>query len=252
MEQSGFWAVWGKISAVLATIATCIGIWVSLNPGGEDLELHIRSHQYTLSPDLSNSIKSNFKNFSYPELRNAIDEEFNEDLKVSRAVESFIEEYHEKSWQGLSKYEIHKYNGFSYIVIANTGDRTASDIRIDFPSSGIVVEVEQDDTRTTKKFNKVIEVKDIRAGTSTVLGVWSEDRVRGYDLESVNLTHKNGKGTVSWDIVASGYVEFLAKYPFFIFPVLFVVFILGGVLGSSSSSSSSSKHNDSQEIEPEK
>ncbi|HGY9592079.1 TPA: hypothetical protein ACOJP0_004939 [Vibrio harveyi] len=249
MEQSGFWAVWGKISAVLATIATCIGIWVSLNPGGEDLELHISSHQYALSPDISNSIKSNFKNFSYPELRNAIDEEFNDDRKVSRAVESFIERYHEKSWKGLSKYEIHKYSGFSYIVITNTGDRTASEIRIDFPSNGIVVEVEQDDTRTIKKFNKVIEVEDIRAGTSTVFGVWSEDRVRGYDLESINLTHKNGKGTVSWDIVASGYVEFLGKYPYFILPVLFVVFILGGILGSSSSSS---KCEDSQETEYEK
>ena len=248
-SESRFWDIFGKFSAVVATVGTVIGIWFAINQSSEDIELYVESDLYVLDPILKEAVKDNFEVFSYSKLNETFKNEFPEkDFNRSNIVD-LVEKIHKESWGEINQFNFDDYKGFSYLIVSNTGTKTAREIKIDLPISGIALQIASDDSRKIDHFKKVIAVDDIRAGNQSVVAVWSETEVSKYRYKDINVTHKNGVGSVSWPIKASGLGWYFTEYSYFIPLFIYVIFLIGGLFGSSSKRNSENEKKDNEQPE---
>ncbi len=230
-NESSFWSIMGKISVILTIITAVYAIWVIFSQQAEDLELHIESVTYELNPRLKESVEKSFKVFSYFELRKAIKNELPQEIYKEFDFVEFIQKLHNNSWGDINEYNFDDYTEFTSVVVSNTGDRTATDIKIDIPTEGLALILTSDDSKKVVDFNKVISLDDIRAGNHTNITIWSRTRLYEYYYKNMNITHKNGVGDISWDIKVTGLGRYFFEYIYFLPMLIYLIFMLG--VGSS-------------------
>lgn len=231
-QESSFWTMFGKISAVITTIAALVGIWVVFNQASEDLELYVSSGSYNLSPNLRKAISSNQEVFSNLELKEHIKKNVPEEIYQHEFdLIGVIQNLHKTSWGEINRYNYDKYRGLNYLRLTNTGNKTASDIEILFPVSGIATIIYPDDSTDTMSFRRIIKINDLRASSEISIAVWSEAEVSKYNYEDIKVTHTNGIGEVTWPINATGFSWYFAMYPYSTFLFLYIIFMLGLFVG---------------------
>lgn len=236
-NESPFWTAFGKFSAVITTIAALVGIWVFITQEHEDLELYVDAQSYITSPDLKNKISEHFSFYSRDNLKELLKNTSlpNELIENKYELVNFVMELQAKSW-GMdilyTPYQPPIYEGYNYLKLSNTGDKIATEIAIDFPEKGIALVINPDKSIKTIKFNRVINVDDLRAANDIIVLIWSENMLSKYDYEKINVTHKNGIGEVTWAIEATGISWYVQNHPYFTALCMYLIFILGMVFSS--------------------
>lgn len=234
-SESPFWTVFGKASAVITTIAAVIGMWVVVSQPNEDLELQVEFFPYAISPDLSSAIKNNFDKFSYSVLTETLDKRITKDFHPPKSeLIDLIQRVHKDSWGDIDSYNYRKYGGLNYLVLSNTGEKTATNIEISLPEKGIALIIYPDEKQVIFEFTRVIKLDDLRAASEISLVVWSESKLSEHNYDELNVTHNNGIGEVIWPIRVTGLIRHIENYKYFI-PLLFwLIFMIGTAVGSSS------------------
>ncbi|MCB1689595.1 MAG: hypothetical protein KDI33_13965 [Halioglobus sp.] len=241
-QESPFWTIFGKVSVVVTTIAALAGVWMILSQENEDLELYISAHPYNISPNLQKAISKNFRVFSYSELMDELEKKVHPETLSNSELDlvSTIHDMHTDTWEEINEYFFDNYGGYSKINVTNTGNKTASDIVIDFPERGLAVIRNTDGSQEHIEFNRVIPLKDIRAGSETSIEIWTNSKISPYDLDSISITHKNGVGDTSWPANATGIIWYFATYSYFVPLFIWLVFMVGVYLGVWSKSTKNS------------
>ena len=235
-NESSFWAIFGKVSAVITTLGTLIGIWVVFSQVSEDLELFVESYPYSISPDMKVAIDENFDAFSYVKLNDLLKKDTPVDIhKNEFNILNFIQEIHKNSWGNINKYSLDKFNGYSSLYLTNEGEKTATDIEINFPHKGLVLIKYPDATQVIEEFSRVIKLNDLRAHSNISLLIWSKSNLSSYEYDDIKLTHKNGVGKVSSPVIATGLSWYFAEYPLLSIFIVYMIFMLGVIWGAFSS-----------------
>ncbi len=205
------WEIIGKISLLATTIATIIGIYVFMNQAQEKLELHLETYPYSIDPLLKNSIvRHSNKYISEIEKKlNTIkinsEEDKTELLKI-------IKETHSQYYYNVSS-NIENFKGLNYLLVSNTGNKIIKNIKINLPAKGIAIITYPDESQKFIKFNKVIPIKDIRAGNQVILTVWTVNPLgRFFNKDKINITYQNGLGIIDWDNTKDFYWSEIDQY----------------------------------------
>ena len=245
---SKFWSIFGKLSIAITTLASIAGLWIIISDEKEDVSLWIEPHEFTLHPILQQQIESNFDAFSYSKLSEFAESVYPDDYKKRDDLRKKIEFMHSDSWLGQPEYSLDRYEGFSTVVVSNTGSISAKNVKIDIPTSGISKAIRSDDNSiVSEKFDQIINLDEIRAKNHVVLKIWTSRELNRYDLEKINITHENGMGSVVWPIEATGLTRLLQKYIFLFYGIIWIIFICGVFIGSFGS-----KFSYNNETDPEK
>lgn len=234
--MSRFWSLMGQASAVFTVLAGIYGIAVYITEK-ESLELYIESSAYNMNPLVRQAIDSNFDYFDYSNLQHIIQKsEEKKDGKLNIVENEYeliniLQNAHKESWGNINRFNFDLIRGFNFIVISNTGNRTANKINIDFPGSGVALVINQNESQEIKAFTKVIQIEDIRPNNEVFLFVWSENLLSEYDYKKINLTHDNGKGKIVWKQYASGVSLLVLNHPILFIFLLYAIFSLGVIFG---------------------
>lgn len=248
-QESKFWTLFGKFSVAVTTLGALVAIWVVVSQSSEELELEIRSDYYSISPDLEAAVNSNFKAFDHPKSMELVERllpseaEHNQGSVADelgslrqelnrKSIADALEQAHEDSWLGFSKYGLDGYRGISRLTLSNTGEKTATSIKIDIPVEGIARWSHPDTGTHVAKFSGVLAVDDLRAGKVVQIVLWSNSHLGAYEFNKIDVTHENGVGSVTWPIEATGLSWFFAEYSFFGPLILYLLFMIGMIVGS--------------------
>lgn len=240
--------MFGKISAILVTLTAVITIVSYFFPQAEDLEVRGSFHTFALPPNLSKMLKDLKVGQSYQAIRDHLIEDhskikFNLKKEEIIALSELIEDSFKSIWVDDFKYQVQKYRGLIVLDIKNTGSKTAGKIILDLPVSGIALITRQDDSQKTIKFNKKIELEDIRPKNRTQIAIWSENKAGIYDEDEFYLTHANGVGEFSFGKTVYGFSRFFDEKSVLFFLIFGIFFIFGiiSLLPSPSTNNVSSK-----------
>lgn len=234
-KDSPFWTIFGKVSAVITMVAALISIWVVVTQPNEDLELRVEFFPYAVSPDLNSAVKNNFDQFSYSALTTFLEKRLTKEPYLSQyELIDLIQSIHKGSWGDIDSYNYRKYGGLNYLILSNTGNKTATDIQISLPVKGIVQIIYPDERRETVEFTRTIKLNDLRATGEISMVAWSESELSEYNYDELAVTHKNGVGEVIWPVRVTGFVRHIENYKYFTALILWLIFTVGMAVGSSS------------------
>lgn len=234
-DKKTFWAYFGKISAVATLSATLLGIWTYFNQPHADIEAYINPHPHSIRPDLHSAISSNLDAFKYQKLKESLKNSLPKSLSVDEIglieLSEVIEKIHEKSWEAIDTFHINDHRGFSIMKIENNGEKSALNLKVDFPDYGSAIITREDDSQESIKFKKVLSIGELRAGKSIFILIWSKTEVDEHSIYDVSVTHDNGMGEVYWPIYAQGLSKYAAKYPSYFLVFIYIIFVSGFLLG---------------------
>jgi len=231
-NESPFWALFGKASLVIATVGGLVALWNALTQPFEELELRIDSAWYQLSPDLTSAIESNHSAFSFSGLHEIVKAKVSREVTKEFDITEFVENLHKESWKDIDRYNFDDYKGLSYITVSNSGNKHVTDVKVDFPVSGIALITLPDHTKKVVKFARVISLGDIRAGTQSTLSLWTKSELSDYTKRDINVTHSSGIGDVEWPLEATGLALYMEKHPNLTMIIIYIIFMIGMFIGS--------------------
>ena len=248
-SESRFWNNFGKFSAVVGTIAAVVAILAAFNrSGGEDVHLYIESAPYKLTPKLQKLIE-NRRSFARSivlreEVTSSLPGDLDSETKIN--VLKVVEDLYEQSWEIFDAVDFNNYRGISFLELENTGTVAATELIVDIPDDGMAQVILADGTEVINQFKNALKVGDLRAGNTVDAIVWTTSPLSTYDLEAINVTHKTGKGTVSWPVTTNRFGRFFGEYPYFVPLIVYILLMIGGYFGSLTKESADQK-NESKE-----
>lgn len=231
-KSNKFWGHVGKLSVSLGLILMLINIWDYFYPHTERIEVIGSYKEYRLPPNLVSMLDTmrdkrashRISDYLLMEKKESkIDLTENQILDISSSIENMIMPL----WDDEFKYNTQKYEELIYLNVKNIGSKTAQDITLDVPAKGVALVIQQDDSRKVIKFNKKIELEDIRPKNKLKIAIWSKNNIGASDEDEFNLTHANGVGKFDFGKNIFGYEKLFIDY----WPYLILLFIwLSGML----------------------
>lgn len=237
IKSNKFWGSVGKLSALVFLIGGVITLWSYFFPHAERIEVTGSYREYRLPPNLVSMLDAmRDKHVSYrirdyllmEKKESKIDLTENQISDISSSIENMIMPL----WDDAFKYDTQKYEELIYLTVKNIGSKTAQDITLDVPVKGVALVIQQDDSRKVMKFNKKIELEDIRPKNRLKIAIWSKNNIGAGDEDEFNLTHANGVGKFDFGKNVFGYEKLFINYwPYLIllfmwlFGTLFVFYI---------------------------
>jgi hypothetical protein len=227
-NSSTFWEAIGKVSVVLAIIATCIKIYTYFYPNKENIEVSGLYSSYATSPDYIdilkklNEIKSSYWLSSFlsdkaKSLNLSLDE--SSITKIADEFESFF-----KGVVGQEYDSANRYSSFVYLNVENTGTKEANNIILDLPCSGIALITYNDDTQKTVRFKKKIELGSSRPNNNIAIAIWSESGLGEYNESNFTLSYSNGIAKVNFGKTVYGFDKWISEHwDIILFEIIFVI-----------------------------
>jgi hypothetical protein len=186
-----FWSIWGKLSAVLAVIATLWGILSSIPKNDVKLNITAEYSDYFTYPVISESIYS---------VRKAQSEENIEIILMGLFTDSKVSEYDIKksalkvsqninaAWNYLDLINDYRYKSLLTIKIENNGTLSANGLVLNLPISGNYLIVDPSENQISGTFIKKISIGNINAKEKCSIYIWTmssslyEKHYFSYDL----------------------------------------------------------------------
>ncbi len=221
-RQHGFWALFGKLSAILMAIATLLGIYLTLFPEKPKLIVIADYHSYALPPNLVESLERVREKESSPFLQHFLRETMemtdstsgSADLsEVSRKLEAVFEQAWGHTWSRFFShspfYSPWPYEIFAQLVVENRGARPVEEIVLNAPLDGIASVTYPDESQKTLEITRQIELGSLRPHQKITLAIWSKHRLFQSDEKKFVVTHADGTGEVSFSTTVRGFPKFL-------------------------------------------
>jgi len=230
---AGFWAAFGKLSAVLTACGTIVGIYLAINPSGPELLAKCDFNSYALPPDLIKTIDDVHQSESLDAIQRemaALEGEKNKPMGMSKfELARRLNVYLEAKWPKKFRYSSNPYRGFWYISIQNTGNRIANDVVLDIPLTGVALVTGRDQAQEIQTITKTLRLGSLRPGDSITVALWSEEGTSFYS-SGFRLTHAGGVGSVSFPSSFYGYRAVVARNLGFILIIVTIVFLLALII----------------------
>jgi hypothetical protein len=237
----GFWAAFGKVSAVLTAVGTIVGIYLTVNPSGPELAGKCDYNSYALPPDLISALADVRQSQTWDSIREELKKSWGEneapkdfpEFEVARHLSEFME----AKWPENFRFGTGPYRGFWYITIENSGNRIADDVVLDMPLAGIALITGRDEQQEIKTITKTVSLGALRPGDSVAVALWSEEGGSWADSSDFRLTHAGGTGVVSFPSSFYGFRAVVARNLGFIsfmggMAVLWAAVIVGSYVAS--------------------
>jgi len=213
--NKSFWDIWGKISAIIFTLAAIIGIIVSFPKKEIDLDITGDSYQYQLHPE----IKKEFQNildkcsekYIFEKLKSYFKDKYLNENNVLEVSSLLSKDINNSINRKVFDDEV-LYSEIIVINIKNNGTKTAKNLSLKIPDSGRYLII----TPTTEKidgdFKKIIKIGDINAKEKYQVFIWSGFYIGLFDdmFDGYYYAYEQGAGNI--------------KFPYRIFGIIARIF----------------------------
>jgi hypothetical protein len=248
-----FWAVVGKVAAVITICAGGVGIYLGIWPSKPKLIGYGSYFIYLLPPDLNRVLTniSNSQSGTYtPGIQNALTEFKNsieqvidvstvskqgDDIAKLRTnfidgatnlfVKSILYDMFPPDFNKL----VNSYSGFLHFYIRNNGDVVAKEVTLTTPFDGIAYIVPDSGARRVVEVKRSIEIGSIRQQQFVRVLIWSTEAPNLKDEGFFRLTHSSVIGEIEFSVSEFGlHYRILRDYLYFVVPGLLL--LLGALL----------------------
>jgi hypothetical protein len=238
-RDNKFWAVVGKIGALVGAIAAIVKIYDYFLPSQAELIGYCTYYVYDIPPDLRGIMvdlhnvragkynagvqksitdyKNELTRFedtlaklidtdkASDEKRRLIGElkETNKSI-LENGTKIFIAEVFNNIIPDKFNESYNPYEGTLYFVVENIGSEVAKDVVISLSFSGIAYVVSQSREVNTVEVKRNIKVGDIRQREFVQIYIWSNEMPRLEHEGLIRLTHSSGIGTILFSVSGFG------------------------------------------------
>lgn len=229
-KRKHFWEVVGKISLLITTIATVIGIYTRFFPTTAKLVGFGQYNLFALSPDLTKVLSEVKLKENETSLRETIEKESK--IRKQRIgfnnydISGILAKELENAWTEKFKYRFDLYKCQIYLTIINKGNKLAENVVLDLPVKGVALIREKDDSQRIVDFTKIIEIGNIRSKYVTRIVIWTDKEIGSYDEKEFLLTYKDGVSQISFGKYVYGFQRTLSNLTENFFILACIVFIL--------------------------
>jgi hypothetical protein len=240
-KPNDFWSAFGKISAVIGTLAALLTIFFSLTAKGPNLVARGYTRGFAYQPDLvdvykrvrSTEDRSNLKEIILDVThKNGYTNQF-----MVNEIASSISSKFDESWGNKYNYSLRSFDAFAVIKIRNKGAKPAENVVLDLPANdlplqGIALITERDQGQRLVDVDKKISIGTIRPNNDVSIAIWSEVPISDYREKEFGVTHADGTSSVAFGHTLIGIKRIFGENIWFILWVLFfillAVFFAGG------------------------
>ena len=175
-KESKFWDVFGKVSAVIFTLGTIIGIWVALPKNEVSVKVIGNHTEYQIAPQIHDTIVS-VKN---SEKEDVIKDKLMEILKKGNYEEYEIDHISyqlssglDKAWNYFDIENTRLFNEYIVVYIENNGKIAINDFELKMPTSGKYVIINPDNIMSEGQPNSIVNVGKINPSNLYKVYFWT-------------------------------------------------------------------------------
>jgi hypothetical protein len=226
-QQTGGWATFGKISAVVAFIAALFGLWTSVTAPKPALEADVSRIEYVPAP-YAMEFRESVQEALAPESLSTLFTRLAEQKKISGEWASQPTTAFEVSRGLRNQLDLNetwnepRFAEFLSASIKNTGEVPISGAVLRVPGATLAIVIREDGSSSEVEGKPSINIGEIASGEDVRVNVWSNLPTRIGDQPS--LFHDAGAGRlrIADDLSASEFLTAKRLWPF-VFLVLFIV-----------------------------
>lgn len=213
------WITFGKVAAVVGLFGTLVGIWVALKPDAVNLKARATTATIAVPPDYLSAISTFQKLHSREFLKQIFNSNPPTTMKSEDTISLLykIEDTIHKSTPNTFKYSPPSYTGYCVLEIENDGSVPADDVALSTPFSALTQIRFPNSEEKLLNTNNSLQLGTVRPGEKVLVQFWLSTPISFYNQSSIVLSHKTGRGTISFSSTVFGFTAWLSNNSFFIF-----------------------------------
>lgn len=195
LSADSFWALFGKLTAILGAAATVIGLWRYFTSPAEKISAVLTIGHFALPPRIGEDYQRLKEALSEESFKSEIVELAKSDSEKIHALTTLLMRARHKLPYSIVD-EVDRYRGLCHIGVTNHGTKRAKGVRLIVPSGKLIQIRREGQEVGWRKIDEAIDLGDIQPGEPIGLYCWCETREVEQLGDRVRLTHDEGVGSV--------------------------------------------------------